>query len=101
MRHLTFILCSGYPEKMNKAEMTAKITEMVKNVNINLSKLDGVHVQHSNVVYYGDTKELAKTNPDQARVLFTVQKEGRKTTWTDVMEAVNEIYAPHYKFQSF
>lgn len=86
---------------MNKAEMTAKITEMVKDVNINLGKLDGVHAQHSDVVYYGDTKELAKTNPDQARVLFAVRKEGRKTTWADIMEAVNEIYAPHYKFQPF
>lgn len=91
------MLIAGYPHKMSKDEMTAKMNSMVKEVNTNLGMLSGVYAEHSNIVYYGD----AIGKPDQARVLFGVRKEGRKTTWNDIMEAVNKVYAPSYKFQNF
>ena len=97
MRHLTFSLVAGYPYKMSKNEMTEKITGMVKEVNINLGMLPGVFGRHGHPYYLGDTPELAKTNPNQVRVDFSVWKNG-KTTWREIMEAINKVYAPVYKF---
>lgn len=97
MRHLTFSLIAGYPSKMSKDEMTEKITEMVKEVNINLGMLPGVSAHHGNPYYLGDTVELANTNPDQVRVDFRVSKTS-ESSWNEIMSAVNKVYGPHYKF---
>lgn len=102
MKHLTFIITAGYPCKMNKEEMTAKINRMAEEIKENLAKLPGVSLINSGSVYYlGDTPQSAKEDPDQARMMFAVEKIGRGSTWRNVMDTVNKTYAPHYKFVNF
>lgn len=101
MRHLVFEITAGYPHVMTKAEMTELLNRRVKEINIRLAALPGVHAEHSGTVYLGDTKELAAENPDQARVMYSVRKDTRKTTWDDVMGEVNKVYAPKYNFVKF
>ncbi len=97
MRHLTFSLVAGYPNKMSKNKMTERIAEMMKEVNINLGMLPGVCAHHGNPYYLGDTVELANTSPDQVRVDFYVSKT-KESTWNEIMSAVNKTYVPYYKF---
>ena len=87
---------------MSKEEMTEKINRMAAEIKENLAKLPGISFVNSGSVYYlGDTPASATENPDQARIMFGVGKDGRKTTWGAIMEVVNKTYAPLYKFVNF
>ena len=97
MRFLAFEVIAGYPNKMTKEEMTAKINGMVEEIRQGLEGLPGITMLVSPPSYVGETKEAAEENPDQVRVLFCVKKEGRKTTWKDIMAIVNKTYAPYYR----
>lgn len=94
MKTLTFSLVAGYPNKMSEPEMQNKIESMIKEVCNNLRQLSGVSVEFANPVWYVDENG----NKDQVRAKFWVTKQGRKTTWDDIMGEVNKTYGPHYKF---
>lgn len=101
MRHLVFEITAGYPDVMTKAGMTELLNRRINEIDFRLASLPGVYAAHSGVVYLGETRELAAEKPDQARVMFSVRKDTRKTTWDDVMGEVNKVYAPKYNFVKF
>lgn len=59
-----------------------------------LKTLKGVSVKTTSV-------RLLDGWPDgsnQRRQTYYIEKDGRKTTWNDVMVAVNSVNAPYYQF---
>ena len=97
MRFLAFEVIAGYPKKMPKEEMTAKINGMVGEIRQRLESLPGITMLVSEPSYRGKTEKAAEENPDQVRVLFCIKKKGRKTTWKDIMDIVNKTYVPYYR----
>ncbi len=61
-----------------------------------LKDMEGLHVGHD-----VERKISWSDGTEQFRCRFYVRKDGRKTTWNDVMVAVNSVHAVPYKFENW
>ena len=60
-----------------------------------LKDMEGLHVGHD------VERKISWPDGEQFRCKFYVRKDGRKTTWNDVMAAVNSVHAVPYRFENW
>lgn len=91
MRTLTF---EQIADSRFIADTEAEIKRMEAEITANIAQLHGVTLRTGVVrllAGWGD-------GTHQHRQTYYIRKEGRKTTWDNVMEAVNKVRAPYYQF---
>ncbi len=61
-----------------------------------LKDMEGIHIS-----YDVERKLSWPDGTEQFRCKFYIRKDGRKTTWNDVMTAVNSVHAVSYRFKNW
>lgn len=91
MRTLTF---EQIADSRFIADTEAEIKRIEAEISANIARLHGVTLKAGEVRLldgWGD-------GTHQLRQTYYILKDGRKTTWDSVMEAVNKVRAPYYRF---
>lgn len=91
MRTLTF---EQIADSRFIGDTEAEIKRIEAEITANIAQLHGVTLKAGEVRLldgWGD-------GTHQHRQAYYIRKEGRKTTWNNIMEAVNKVRAPHYRF---
>ena len=76
------------------ADTEAEIKRIEAEISANIARLHGVTLKAGEVRLldgWGD-------GTHQLRQTYYIRKDGSKTTWDSVMEAVNKVRAPYYRF---
>lgn len=91
MRTLTF---EQIADSRFIVDTEAEIKRIQAEITANVAQLHGVTLEAGEIRLldgWGD-------GTHQHRQTYLIRKEGRKTTWDNVMEAVNQVRAPYYRF---
>jgi len=108
MKRLRFEWCLGedVPEikEEDKQIRITQLDNMLIELKEKLLLLNNVNIEESDTrdysgLYYCKTDKRIKPRFSiSMRMRIIISKEGRKTTWNDIMRTVNTIKAPYYEF---
>ena len=77
-------------------DIAKEISDRKRKIIKLLNNMEGLHISHD-----VERKLSWPDGTEQFRCKFYIRKDGRKTTWNDVMTAVNSVHAVPYKFENW